>query len=75
LSGSNGRGGKGWEGSVCEGSCWAWGLGGGAGVILSILPTCSGAAVEPPSVRFPGAGAVTWHACLRVVLVGGADRP
>ncbi len=55
----------------------AAGLGnwGGAGVIPSISPTCSGAAVEPSSAHSPAAGAVYWRAHLRIVLVGGAGWP
>ncbi len=45
---------------------------GGAGVLLSISPTCFGAAIEPSSARSPAAGTVDWRARLRVVLVGGA---
>jgi 6-phosphogluconate dehydrogenase len=48
---------------------------GGAGVIPSILPTCSGTAVELSSARSPAAGAVHWRACLRIVHAGGAGWP
>ncbi len=47
----------------------------GAGVIPSISPTCSGAAMEPSSARSPAAGTVDWRARLRVTLVGGAGWP
>jgi hypothetical protein len=45
---------------------------GGAGVIPSISPTCSGTAVEPSSARSPAARAVHWRARLRIVRAGGA---
>ncbi len=48
---------------------------GGAGVIPSISPTCSGAAMEPSSARSPAAGAVDCRARLRVVLVGEGRWP
>jgi hypothetical protein len=48
---------------------------GGAGVIPSISPTCSGAAMKPSSAHSHAAGAVDWHACLRLVLVGDAGWP
>ncbi len=48
---------------------------GGAGVIPSISPTCSGAAMEPFSARSPAAGAVDCRARLGVVLVGGGSWP
>jgi hypothetical protein len=60
------------------GNVEVWGTGaelggwGGAGVIPSISPTCSGAATELSSARCPAAGAVNWRACLRIVLLGGA---
>ncbi len=47
----------------------------GAGVVPSILPTRYGAAMEPSSARSPAAGAVDWHACLCIVLVGGVGWP
>jgi hypothetical protein len=47
----------------------------GAGVIPSISPTCSGAAMEPSSACSQAAGAVVWRAGLRIVLVGGAGWP
>ncbi len=36
----------------------------GAGVIPSVSPTCSGAAVEPSTARSPAAGVVYCHAHL-----------
>ncbi len=55
----------------------AAGLGGegGAGVIPSISPSCSEAALEPSSALSPGAGAVDWRARLRVVPMGCAGWP
>jgi hypothetical protein len=58
-----------------------WGTGaelgglGGAGVIPSISPTCSGAAIELSSARSPAAGTVNWRASFRIVLVGGQAGP
>ncbi len=51
------------------GSGEVWGAGAeqggreGAGVIPSISPTCSEAAMEPSSARSPAAEAVNWRAC------------
>ncbi len=44
-------------------------------MLPSILPTCSGDAMEPSSARSPAAGIVEWRVRLRVVLVGGAGWP
>ncbi len=58
-----------------------WGAGaehggqGRAGVIPSISPTCSGAAMELFSAHSPAAGAVDWRARLRIVWQGGAGWP
>ncbi len=48
---------------------------GGAGVIHSISPTCSGAAIELSSAHSLAAGTVDWRARLCIVLVGGAGWP
>jgi hypothetical protein len=48
---------------------------GGAGVIPSISPTCSGTAVEPSSARSLAAGAVHWRARLRRVRAWRAGWP
>jgi hypothetical protein len=48
---------------------------GGAGVIPSISPTCSGTAVEPSSARSLAAGVVHWCARLRIVCAGRAGWP
>jgi hypothetical protein len=48
---------------------------GRAGMIPSISPTCSGAAMELSSACSLAAGTMDWCARLRVVLVGGAGWP
>ncbi len=57
-------------GAGAELGCW-----GGAVVLPSISPTCSGTAMEPSSARSPAAGAVDWRASFRIVWVRGAGWP